>query len=155
MQYINGKATEDFGNSVVKGYLKTQPGTTGGLTLRAAEASAAITANHTITIQTNVPAGSRLLGCQLRVDAALAAGETWNAQYVTGATQAIAAAQAVAKNTKVNTFFDVNAATDIASAEVDITIQKNSNPGVDAFTAQGSIRAIVYYETLDAMAAAA
>lgn len=151
MRYINGKPTEDFGDTNVKGFLQVQPGTSGGLKTLAAEASAAITANHTITIQTNVPSGSRILGCQLRVDAALAAGETWNAQYVTGAAQSIATAQAVAKNTKVNKFFDVNAATDIASAEVDVTIQRSSNPGVDLFTAQGTIRALVYYQAFTAM----
>jgi hypothetical protein len=151
MLNINGKATEDFGDTTVKGFLKSQPGTTGGLSLTAAEATANITANHTITIQVNVPSGSKILGCQLRVDSALAGGETWNAQYVTGATQSIAANQAVAKNTKVNKFFDTNAATDIASDEVDVTIQRNSNPGVDVFTAQGVIRAIVYCQAFAAM----
>jgi len=145
MRTVNGQVTEPWGNTIAKG-------TSGGLVTSVAEATANITANHTITIQTNVPSGAKILGCQLRVDAALAAGETWNAQYVTGATQAIVAAAAVAKNTKASTFFDVNAATDIASAEVDVTIQKNSNPGVDAFTAQGTIRAIVYYQTLATMA---
>jgi len=152
MKTVNGKITENFGDTTILGTLRIAGGTTGGLSTKSAEASANITANHTITIQTNVPSGSRILGCQLRVDSALAAGETWNAQYVTGATQSIATNQAVAKNTKVNKFFDSNAATDIASAEVDITIQKNSNPGVDAFTAQGIIRAIVYYQAFNAMA---
>lgn len=145
MRTVNGIITETWGNTITKG-------STGGLVTNAAEASANITANHTITIQTNVPTGSKILGCQLRVDAALAAGETWDASYVTGATQAIATNQAVAKNTKVKVFFDVNTDTDIASGEVDITIKKNSNPGVDAFTAQGTIRAIVYYQSLATMA---
>lgn len=130
----------------------TLKGTTGGYVRKYAEATADISATHTITIQANVPAGSRLLGTQLRVDAALADGETWNAQYVTGATASIASAAAVAQNTKVNTLFNTNGATDITSDETDITIQRSSNPGVDAFTAQGTIRAIVYYETFDAMA---
>lgn len=86
------------------------------------------------------------------MDSALAAGETWNAQYVTGATQSICTTQAVAQNTKVNKFFDTNAATDITSAETDITIQRSSNPGVDVFTAQGTIRAIVYYQAFAGMA---
>lgn len=126
-------------------------GTTGGLYFDAAEADANITAAATITIQVNVPSGAKLLGCQLRVDWALADGETWNAAYATGSTQSIASAQAVAKNTKVNKFFDENAATAIASDEVDIAIQRNSNPGVDVFTAQGNIRAIVYYQAFTAM----
>uniref|UniRef100_A0A6M3KG13 Uncharacterized protein n=1 Tax=viral metagenome TaxID=1070528 RepID=A0A6M3KG13_9ZZZZ len=128
------------------------PGTTGGLSNHISEATIDVTAAHTCTIQTNVPTGSKLLGVQLRVDAALAAGETWNAQYVTGSVQSIATAQAVAANTKVNKFFAANAATDITSDEVDITIQRSSNPGVDVFTAQGTIRAIVYYQALAAMA---
>jgi len=151
MLTINGKPTDIYTDVVVNGTLKTSGGSTGGLSILAAEAAAAITANHTITIQVNVPTGSRILGCQLRVDAALAAGETWDAAYVTGATQSIATAQAVAKNTKVNKHFDVNTDTDIASGEVDIIIQKNSNPGVDVFTAQGNIRAIIYYIAFNAM----
>jgi hypothetical protein len=152
MQTINGKPTEIFGDVQIVGSLKLADGTTGGVSILAAEATANITAAHTITIQVNVPTASKLLGCQLRVDTALTAGETWNAQYVTGATQSIAATQAVAKNTKVNKWFDVNAATDIASDEVDITIQRSSNPGVDVFTAAGVIRAIVYYLPFTAMA---
>ena len=152
MLMINGKPTEIFNDVQVVGSLKRADGSTGGLTTQAAEAAANITAAHTITVQVNVPTGSRILGCQLRVDTALAGGETWNAQYVTGATQSIATNQAVAQNTKVNKFFDANADTDIASGEVDITIQKNSNPGVDVFTAQGNIRAIVYYQAFNAMA---
>lgn len=152
MQTINGKETEIFGDTQIVGSLKLQDGTTGGISMLALEATASITANHTITIQTNVPTDSKLIGCQLRVDTALTATETWNAQYVTGATQSIATAQAVAQNTKVNKWFDANAATDIASGEVDITIQKSSNPGVDVFTAAGVIRAIVYYEAFTAMA---
>ena len=99
-----------------------------------------------------MPTGSRLLGSQLRVDEALAGGETWDAVYITGSTQSIATAQAVAVNTKVVKHFDVNTDTDIASGEVDITIEENSNPGVAVFTAQGNIRAIVYYIAFNAMA---
>ena len=151
MQTINGKPTEIFTDVQILGSLKLADGSTGGTTIQAAEAAAAITAAHTITIEVNVPSGAKIIGCQLRVDTALTATETWNAQYVTGATQSIATAQAVAKNTKVTTFFDINAAPDIASAEVDITIQRSSNPGVDVFTAAGNIRAIVYYIAFNAM----
>ena len=148
---------ENSGNVGIKtttpgGTLDIAPGTTGGLYFEAAEATVDITAVHTCTIEVNIPSGAKLLNVQLRVDAALAAGETWDARYATGATQSIAAAQAVAVNTKVNKFFDENAATPIASAEVDITIQRSSNPGVDVFTAQGTIRAIVYYQANTTMA---
>lgn len=128
--------------------------THGGLTLSTYSASSGtLTADHTITIQVDVPSGALIVGTQLHVKTALAGGETWNAQYVTGATQAIAAAAAVAQNTNVNTFFDANGATAIASDEVDITLQRSSNPGVDAFTAQGEIEAVVYAYSMDAWSA--
>ena len=151
MKTINGIPTEDVADMIIRNKLEIASGTTGGLYTKTAEATVDITAVHTVTIEVNIPAGSRILGCQLRVDAALAGAETWNAQYVTGATQSIDTNQAVAQNTKVVKFFDGNAATDIASAETDITIQRNSNPGVDVFTAQGTIRAIVYYQAFTAM----
>ncbi len=148
----NFTAGVGFGTATPGGVADFSPGTTGGLFINAMEAAVDITAAATITIQANVPSGAKLLGSQLRVDSALAGGETWNAQYVTGATQSICTAQAVAKNTKVSTFFNENSATPIAAAEVDITIQRSSNPGVDVFTPQGNIRAIVYYQAWTAMA---
>jgi len=152
MLTLNGNPTDIFSDVVVNGSLRTSGGTTGGLSILAAEAAAAIAAAATITIQVNVPTGSRILGCQLRVDEALAAGETWDAVYITGSAQSIATNQAVAVNTKVIKHFDVNTDPDISTGEVDITIEKNSNPGVDAFSAQGNIRAIVYYIAFNAMA---
>ena len=149
-QVVLGNASTTETN--IGGAIKNRRGTTGGIEYQYAEATANITAVASVTIQVNVPSGSKIIGCQLRVDSALAAGELWDAAYATGATQAIAAAQAVAKNTKVNTFFNANAATDIASAETDIAITKN---GGGSFTAQGTIRAIVYYQAFTAMADAA
>jgi len=122
---------------------------TGGCNLRTAEATVNVTAAASITIACQVPSGARIIGCQIRVDAALAAGETWDAAYETGATQAIATAQAVAQNTKVNKYFDTHAATDIASAATDIAITKNAG---GAFTAQGTFRGIIYYMDNTAMA---
>lgn len=148
---IQSNGNVGIGTITPGGLLDLSPGTTGGFHSDAVEATVNITAAHTCTIQANIPSGAKILGCQLRVDTALAAGETWNAQYVTGATQVICTAQAVAQNTKVNKFFDENAATAITSAETDITIQRSSNPGVDVFTAQGTIRAIVYYQGFTAM----
>lgn len=119
--------------------------THGGLILKTYGASSGtLTADHTITIEVNVPIGVKIIGAQLHVKTALAGGETWNAQYVTGATQSIGTNQAVAQNTNLSAVFDVNTDTDIASGEVDITLQRNSNPGVDVFTAQGEIEAVVY-----------
>jgi hypothetical protein len=127
-------------------------GTTGGLALSVAEAAANITAAESISIAVNVPSGARIIGCQLRVDTALTAGETWDAAYAGGATAAIASGAAVAKSTKVNSFFDVNAATNITSDVTTIAITKN---GGGSFTALGRIRAIVYYQSFTAMANAA
>jgi len=152
MLTVNGKVSDVFGNSVLNGSLQLSDASTGGVVIQAAEAAANITATHTITLQTNVPSGSRIIGCQLRVDTALTAGETWDAAYVTGSTQSICTAQAVTKSTKVTTWFDVKTDTDIASGEVDVVIQKNSNPGVDSFSALGNIRAIVYYMSFVPMA---
>jgi len=123
--------------------------TTGGLQRRLAEATANITADASVTITLSVPSGARLLGAQLRVDTALAVGETWDAAYSGGSTTAIATNQAVAQNTKVNTMYNTNGASDITANTTNIAITKN---GGGAFTAQGTIRAIVYYEDFDAMA---
>lgn len=122
----------------------TLKGTTGGFVRKFAEATANIEADASTTIEVNIPATSRILGCQLRVDAALAGGELWDAAYSGGSTDAICSGQAVAQNTKVNSLTSAT-----VTAETDIAITKN---GGGSFTAQGTIRAIVYYETFDAMA---
>ena len=144
--YTNG-TLNSFGGRYSGGQ-HWQYGTTGELAELAAEATVNITADATVAIAVNVPAGAKIIGCQLRVDTALTAGETWDAAYAGGATQAIASAQAVAKNTKVNKFFDANAATDITSDVTTIAITKH---GGGAFTAAGTIRAIVYYKLFSAM----
>lgn len=134
----------------IKAFLKTYfdtlydaLGTTGRFSLGVAEATADITADTIVTIQVDVPSGTKILGIQMRVDVALADGETWIAAYSGGATQNIATDKAIAQNTKVNKFFDENEATAITSGETDIAITKT---GGGAFTAQGNIRAIVYYQ---------
>lgn len=150
----------------INGKQTVSPGTTGGYILQTAEATANITANHTITITLNIPIGAEIKGVQLRVDAALVAGETWNANYNDGSdVQAIAHEEAVAKQTKINVPFNcldtagtlaplahANLISPVMDAATNIVIQKHSNPGVDAFTAQGTIRAIVYYYSFTAMA---
>lgn len=126
-----------------------KPGTTGGLITKISEATADITATASVTIQVNVPTGCKLVGVQLRVDVALAAGETWDAEWNDGSSmQSICTAAAVAQNTKVNKFHDDNANTPVTDAETDIVVTKN---GGGSFTAQGTIRAIAYYQTWEAM----
>jgi len=120
---------------------------TGGLKRYSSEATIPVTASSIITVQANVPV-SKILGCQLRVDEILAAGETWDAAYSGGVTQAIASDLAVATNTKVNVFFDENTDIALAGSEVDVEVTKH---GGGVFTAQGNIRAIVYYELFTAM----
>lgn len=137
----------------VIGHLDIAPGTTGGLITKIAEAAADITATATVTIQVNVPSGAKLIGVQLRVDTALAGGETWDAEWNDGASlQAICTNQAVAQNTKVDKLHDDNANTPLTDAETDIVISPN---GGGSFTAQGNIRAIAYYQAFDAMGDAA
>lgn len=100
-------------------------------------------------IAVNVPSGTKLLGCQLRVDTALTAGETWGAAYITGSTTAIAAAgQAVAKNTKVNKMH----VDEITTGVTKVRITRDAGNFTDAV---GVIRAVVYYETLTGMGDAA
>ena len=123
--------------------------TTGGFQRLSVEATANIEADTSTTITLGIPSGARLLGSQLRVDAALATGETWDAAWSGGSTTAIATAQAVAKSTKVSLMYNTNGATDITSNTTNIAITKN---GGGSFTAQGTIRAIAYYEVMNAMA---
>lgn len=107
-----------------------------------------ITASAAITAQVNIPINAKILGVQLVVHSALSAGETWNAEWNDGSTvQAIASAVAVAVNSGGSYWFNINANSNITDAETDIVIQRSSNPGVDAFTAQGSIECHVYYYT--------
>lgn len=130
------------------GQLDISPGTTGGLYFEVGEATVNMSDTNAVTCQVNVPSGSKIIGCQLRVDTALAGGDTWDAAYSGGSTQSIASNQAVTKNTKVNAFYDENAASANISSEADVVISKN---GGGHFTAQGTIRAIVYYNAFTAM----
>lgn len=108
------------------------------------DASKSIEGDSSTSITLSIPIGAKLLGATLEVTSALATGELWNAAYSGGKTTAIASAQAVAKNTKVTTMFDPNAASPITSgALTHIAITRD---GGGNFTAQGSIRAIVAYE---------
>jgi hypothetical protein len=120
-------------------------GTTGGLVRKTAEATCTTTAATTCVVTLSIPTGVRLLGAQLRVDTALTAGETWSAAYSGGSTTTIAAVgTAVAKDTKVNKLH----VDEITTNTTDITITRDAG----SFTAGGVIRAIVYYETVEAMA---
>lgn len=121
-------------------------GTTGGMTARVAEATTGALSGASGTITLNILAGSRILGVQLRVDTLItsAAGVSWTAVYTNTPTAAITSGQAFTKNTKFNA---IHPAYEITTGTVAITI----TPNAGTFTA-GVIRAVVYYEALDAMA---
>lgn len=116
--------------------------------LGTAEVIIPITASASISTAVQVPTGARIIGAQLRVDSALASGDLWDAAYGGGSSSTIATAQAVAKNTKVNTLYNSTAATDITTGTLFVNITKN---GGGSFTAQGTIRVLVYYEALTAL----
>ena len=116
-------------------------GSSGGLVRKAVEEAVAITADSSVVIPLAIPSGARLLGVQFRVDEALAAGETWRAEYSGGADRLLVEDAAVEQNTKVNIMHD--GVLDVTSDVTNITITKT---GGGNFTAQGEIRVIVYYE---------
>jgi hypothetical protein len=132
------------------GDLKLISGTTGAINLLTAETTGTPSGSTTyFDIAVAVPSGARLKGVQLRVDTALTTGETWGAAFITGSTTTIAAAgQAVAKNTKVNLIIPDESTT----GTTNIRITRDAGNFTDAV---GVIRAIVYYESLTAMADAA
>ncbi|MBD3251158.1 hypothetical protein GF380_01660 [Candidatus Uhrbacteria bacterium] len=122
----------------------------GGLTLQTATASSGALTGATDTIEVNIPSGSYLFACQLRVDVAVtddAGDDTWSAEYNDGASlQSIVSGAAAAQNTKVNAFHDPNANTPVTDAETDIVLTPNGGN----FSA-GEITAVVYYLTLTSL----
>ena len=153
--YNLGSSTSEFKDIYSDGvvYLDQRriSGTAGGLNLYVSEAIGTATAASTFDIEVNIPSGARILGSQLRVDTALSSGDggtTWSAAYIDGTTASIGSGLAFTKNTKNNVMYDANTATDITTAETDITVSINSNN----FTAGGVVRAIIYYEDFSTMA---
>jgi hypothetical protein len=84
-----------------------------------------------VTIANVAPQNSRVIASGFIVSELITSGDgavSWSLAYNAGAaTQAIAAAQAFTKNTKGQIFFNTNANTDIASAQVDHVITPNAN----------------------------
>ena len=124
----------------------TVMGTAGGFSRQIAEATGTPAGTTTyFDIAVAIPTGSRLLGCQLRVDTALTGGETWGAAYVTGSSTAIASSgTAVAKDTKINKLH----VDEITSNTTNVRITRDSGNFTNGV---GVIRAIVYYESLETM----
>jgi acetyltransferase-like isoleucine patch superfamily enzyme len=119
--------------------------TVGRFARKSYEATATLSGANT-TIQVNVPAQAKLIGVQLRVDTAVTSGDggtSWDAEFSSGSSTAVATGKAFTKNTKV--VFPMTG--EIVGSEADILIDCN-----DAFTFSGGvIRAIVYYEEIAAM----
>jgi hypothetical protein len=112
--------------------------------LKRYKSSVAVTADASLTVPLNIPSGAKLRGVQLHVKTALAAGETWDAEFNDGAqVEVIGTTIAVAQNTNVN-FFSAGVETD---ATTNIVITKT---GGGAFTAQGEIEAVAYVEEFTA-----
>lgn len=99
-----------------------------------------------VVVQTNVPSGAKILGAIVKLDVAGAANDTWDAAYSGGATQSITTTEAGTSGNTAKALFNVNAATDITSSEVDVTFTK---AGGGNFTDTGTFRAVVFYETID------
>jgi len=120
-------------------------GSTGGFFRTFVEATEDLSDDAgTATITLNIPTGVMILGVQLRVDTLIEGCTSWSAAFSGGNTAAICTEQAVAQNTKVNSFSG-----NITTNTTNILITAVGG-GVD-FTA-GVLRAIVYYEIFTAMA---
>ena len=123
--------------------------TSGGIVTKVAYATVDVTAASTITIPVEVPAGARLIGAQIRVDSALASGETWNSAYSGGATANIAiGGLGVTKNVKANGLFEYQSSTSVTTDVTNIAITRSAGGN---FTAQGSFSGWVYYQTFEAV----
>jgi len=122
----------------------------GALSLLTTYATSGTLTGATDTIDVGIPSGALLHSCSLRVVTAVtnAGDNTWGASLSGGSTGTIIAggSGAAAKNTKVNTFFDANAYTLIASGTTQITL----TPQGANFTA-GEIDAVCYYHTLTSL----
>ena len=119
----------------------------GGFTRQLSETTSGVLSGATGSIAVNVPSGARILGVQLRVDTLITSGDgaaSWTAAYVNTPTTAICSGQAFTANTKFNA---IHPAYEITTGTVTITITPNAN----TFSG-GVVRAMVYYEALDAMA---
>jgi len=112
---------------------------TGGLSQNAVEATKTLS-GATSTITLNIPANSRIVGCQLRVDTEITSddgGASFAAAYTGGASGSICATETFDKNNKINSM-TTEVTTDITNILITCSGGKTFSAGV--------IRAIVYYE---------
>lgn len=136
--YANGHANQVA--QLDKTGLTLYAGNGSSLVRKFANVTANVTATPTCTLATNIPAGSRIISSAIQVSSALATGETWDAELNDGSSvQAICIAQSVALNTEHDALYTGI----VTDATTNIVITRN---GGGSFTAQGSFRAVVWYE---------
>lgn len=100
-----------------------------------------------LSIGVGVPAGAKLIGAAIRNQTAIVLSGvevSYGVAYSGGATQTIKATMDLTSDAHGKTFFNTNAATDIASNTVDVTI---TAAGADTFTS-GTIEVVIWYEEL-------
>lgn len=140
-------STRPPGPSLRAPYIITGSDSMGGYIRASVESTANIEGDSSTTISLAIPIGAVLRGASLRVESALAAGELWDAKYSGGCTTTIGLANAVAANTKLQAIFNPFASSPVtAAALTHIAITKN---GGGSFTAQGTIRAVVWYDYIE------
>lgn len=120
-------------------------GSYGGLVRKAVEKLVTITASSRIACGISIPSRCRLLGAEFKVTTALVAGQLWNAAYNGGSVTQLVTDGAVALDTP----YGILHKEEITKHPTDIIITRNNG---SAFTAQGAIRVIAYYEELGTMA---
>ncbi len=131
------------------------PGTSGGLVTTAAEVLSGSLSGTSVTLETNIPLGANIIGCQANVETAITTDDglnyTWDLAYDADAgSQAIVTAGGEALNTKANVFFDPNINSPISTGEVDLVLTPNAG-GLTVFTA-GKLRVVTYYQIFDPLA---
>src|SRR3990172_2673825 len=146
------EVTPNTAKFTTQGIFGTASEGNGLMTLKSKAATKVFAGGATEVIAVQVPSGALIVSCQLRNNTILigAGAATYSAAYSTGATQAISAGTAFAKNTKVNTFFNVNAATAITTGLTDVTLTPDAGT-LDT----GTVEAVVYYYELTSMTNAA
>ena len=138
---INQDTTTDASPSWTGATIK---GTTGGYIRKFAEATKVLDDDDSDAVITlNIPTGANILGVQLRVDETIVGCTTWSAAFSGGNTAAICTGGEVGQNTKINSFSG-----GVTTATTQITVTAVDG-GADF--SDGTIRAIVYYETFTVM----
>ena len=103
-----------------------------------------VNGNPTFDIAVNVPNGSAVIGCALRVDVALS--HAASGAYTGGASQTIGNI-AAAQNSKIETMYDPNTNVLVSVSAVNVRITADSAANFSNST--GEVMAIIYYKTIN------